>query len=139
MDPACLPSTPLLATLRAQMREVVYEFYGSRYAACLARLQRLLPLLLLDLHLAPHVVHLYQQARTAYSRLICYCDMALSLFCCRHFCAQWYVKISFPGECVFSPVEAWICKRKGPLQYCTSVHRCSKPAPAHAHYDLRRV
>ena len=47
------------------MREVVYEFYGSRYAACLARLQRLLPLLRLDLHLAPHVVHLYQQARAA--------------------------------------------------------------------------
>ena len=50
-----------------QMREVVYEFYGSRYAACLARLQRLLPLLRLDLHLAPHVVHLYQQARAAHS------------------------------------------------------------------------
>ncbi len=45
------------------MREVVYEFYGSRYAACLARLQRLLPLLRLDLHLAPHVDHLHAQAR----------------------------------------------------------------------------
>ncbi len=45
------------------MREVMYEFYSSRYAACLARLQRLLPLLRMDLHLAPHVDHLYSQAR----------------------------------------------------------------------------
>ena len=64
--PACRSSN----TARAQMREVVYEFYGSRYAACLARLQRLLPLLRLDLHLAPHVVHLYQQALTAYSNTL---------------------------------------------------------------------
>ncbi|KAK9832518.1 hypothetical protein WJX81_004497 [Elliptochloris bilobata] len=47
-----------------EMREVVYEFYGSRYAACLARLQRLLPLLRMDLHLAPHVGLLYLQVRS---------------------------------------------------------------------------
>lgn len=67
MFPACLSKSPCLIIARAQMREVVYEFYGSRYAACLARLQRLLPLLRLDLHLAPHVVHLHQQARAAYT------------------------------------------------------------------------
>jgi hypothetical protein len=52
------------------MREVVYEFYGSRYAACLARLQRLLPLLRLDLHLAPHVDHLHAQARPSTRRRV---------------------------------------------------------------------
>lgn len=48
--------------MSAQVREVVYEFYSSRYAACLARLARLLPVLRLDLHLAPHVDTLYSQA-----------------------------------------------------------------------------
>lgn len=45
------------------MRELVYDFYGSRYAACLARLQRLLPMLRLDLYLSPHVDTLYAAVR----------------------------------------------------------------------------
>lgn len=45
--------------LLVQVRELVYDFYGSRYAACLARLQRLLPMLRLDIYLSPHVDTLY--------------------------------------------------------------------------------
>ncbi len=55
------------------MREVVYDFYSSRYAACLARLARLLHVLRLDLHLSPHVDALYSQA--------C-CNPAAGLFGC---------------------------------------------------------
>ena len=47
----------------AQVREVVYDFFGSRYASCLARLQRLLPLLRLDMHLAPHLDALHAAVR----------------------------------------------------------------------------
>ncbi len=46
-----------------QIRELVYDFYGSRYAACLARLQRLLPTLRLDMYLSPHVDALYAAVR----------------------------------------------------------------------------
>lgn len=42
-----------------QVRELVYDFYWSRYAACLARLQRLLPLLRMDMYLSAHVDTLY--------------------------------------------------------------------------------
>jgi hypothetical protein len=48
----------------AQVREVVYDFFGSRYAQCLARLQRLAPLLRLDLHLAPHLDALHAAVRS---------------------------------------------------------------------------
>lgn len=92
--PACLHNTSFSNTARAQMREVVYEFYGSRYAACLARLQRLLPLLRLDLHLAPHVVHLYQQARTT--------DELYAVLELR--CRNIYVYIYISGRCAWTKV-----------------------------------
>lgn len=46
------------------MRELVYDFYGSRYAQCLSRLQRLLPMLRLDMYLSPHVDTLYAAVRS---------------------------------------------------------------------------
>ena len=42
---------------------MVYDFFGSRYAACLAGLSRLAPLLRLDMHLAPHLDALYAAVR----------------------------------------------------------------------------
>ena len=48
----------------AQVREVVYDFFGSRYAACLAGLGRLAPLLRLDMHLAPHLDALHAAVST---------------------------------------------------------------------------
>ena len=46
------------------MREVVYDFYGSRYASCLARLQKMLPVLRLDIFLSLHVEALYEAVRS---------------------------------------------------------------------------
>lgn len=43
-----------------EVREVVQEFYKARYAQSLAALERLRPLLLLDMHLHPHVEDLYK-------------------------------------------------------------------------------
>jgi len=37
------------------MRDVVADFYASRYARCLERLERLRPLLALEQHLARHL------------------------------------------------------------------------------------
>ena len=42
---------------------MVYDFFASRYAACLAGLNRLAPLLRLDMHLAPHLDALYAAVR----------------------------------------------------------------------------
>ena len=42
---------------------MVYDFYGSKYASCLARLQRMLPVLRLDIFLSPHVEALYEAVR----------------------------------------------------------------------------
>ena len=43
-----------------QVREMVYDFYESRYAGCLARLQQRLPIFRLDPHLSPHVDALHK-------------------------------------------------------------------------------
>jgi len=47
-----------------QVREMINDFYGSRYASCLNYLQQLKPDLLLDLHLHDHVASLYQKIRS---------------------------------------------------------------------------
>ena len=46
------------------MRELVGDFHASRYASCLAHLGKLLPDLLIDLHLRPHVAQLYADIRS---------------------------------------------------------------------------
>jgi len=47
-----------------QVRELVSDFYSSRYASCLNYLEQLKSDLLLDLHLHDHVTSLYQQIRS---------------------------------------------------------------------------
>ena len=47
--------------LCTQVRELIQDFYHSRYAACLRNLEALRPQLLLDLHLHPHAATLYKQ------------------------------------------------------------------------------
>jgi len=50
--------------LHPQIREAVQDFYESRYASCLAFLDKLKPDLLLDLHLHDHVQQLYADVRS---------------------------------------------------------------------------
>eukprot|EP00271_Cylindrocystis_brebissonii_P017437 TRINITY_DN4541_c0_g1_i1.p1 TRINITY_DN4541_c0_g1~~TRINITY_DN4541_c0_g1_i1.p1 ORF type:complete len:487 (+),score=94.15 TRINITY_DN4541_c0_g1_i1:468-1928(+) len=53
-----------------EVRELITDFYASRYASCLKYLQKLKPALLLDVHLHEHVETLYEQIR--HSALIQY-------------------------------------------------------------------
>ena len=46
-----------------QVRELVNDFYGSRYASCLSHLTRLRPMLELDLHAHVHLNTLYDAVR----------------------------------------------------------------------------
>ena len=55
-----LPRVLHAAFLCMQVREVVNDFYSSRYASSLAQLNKLMPVLRLDLHLADHVDALYK-------------------------------------------------------------------------------
>lgn len=59
-----LKNPMLSVSMRLQIREVVYDFYGSRYASCLARLQKMLPVLRLDIFLSSHVEALYEAVRS---------------------------------------------------------------------------
>ena len=74
----------LSKSLRLQIREVVYDFYGSRYASCLARLQKMLPVLRLDVFLSSHVEALYEAVRSPtsclWSQLSVNLGMALWLY-----------------------------------------------------------
>ena len=47
-----------------QVREALHDFFHSRYASCLALLDKLKPDLLLDLHLHDHVEQLYADIRS---------------------------------------------------------------------------
>ncbi|XP_031476790.1 COP9 signalosome complex subunit 1 [Nymphaea colorata] len=46
-----------------EIRELIHDFYASRYASCLEYLENLKPNLLLDIHLHDHVETLYDQIR----------------------------------------------------------------------------
>eukprot|EP00245_Coleochaete_scutata_P005782 TRINITY_DN19649_c0_g1_i1.p1 TRINITY_DN19649_c0_g1~~TRINITY_DN19649_c0_g1_i1.p1 ORF type:complete len:435 (-),score=92.43 TRINITY_DN19649_c0_g1_i1:295-1599(-) len=46
-----------------EVRELISDFYASRYASCLGYLQKLKPELLLDIHLYDHVDTLYEMIR----------------------------------------------------------------------------
>eukprot|EP00252_Welwitschia_mirabilis_P017230 TRINITY_DN38206_c0_g1_i1.p1 TRINITY_DN38206_c0_g1~~TRINITY_DN38206_c0_g1_i1.p1 ORF type:complete len:440 (-),score=62.48 TRINITY_DN38206_c0_g1_i1:314-1633(-) len=46
-----------------EVRELIHDFYASRYASCLKYLQNLKPNLMLDIHLHDHVEVLYNQIR----------------------------------------------------------------------------
>jgi COP9 signalosome complex subunit 1 len=56
------PHTPA-SCLNLQVRELILDFYHSRYASCLRHLDSLRPSLQLDLHLAGHVEALYSHIR----------------------------------------------------------------------------
>jgi len=45
------------------LREAIFDFYSSRYAPCMKRLEKLKATLLLDIHLHEHVDSLYQTIR----------------------------------------------------------------------------
>lgn len=46
-----------------EVRELIHDFYSSRYASCLSYLSKLKPALLLDIHLWDHVEALYDSIR----------------------------------------------------------------------------
>jgi COP9 signalosome complex subunit 1 len=54
-----------------EVRELIHDFYASRYASCLSYLEQLRPTLQLDVHLHDHWCQLYQQIRR--KALIQYC------------------------------------------------------------------
>jgi len=47
-----------------EVRELINDFYSSHYASCLNYLAKLKSTVLLDMHLHPHVEHLYQRIRS---------------------------------------------------------------------------
>lgn len=49
--------------LTPELRELINDFYSSRYASCLKYLDKIKPKLLLDIHLHEHVEGLYQKIR----------------------------------------------------------------------------
>jgi len=54
-----------------EVRELIHDFYASRYASCLSYLEQLRPTLQLDVHLHDHWCKLYEQIR--HKALIQYC------------------------------------------------------------------
>ena len=66
----CSPSRPASCPQRgcplpppSQLRDLIKDFYNSRYASCLSALDTLMPSLLLDMHLGSHAAALYAQIR----------------------------------------------------------------------------
>jgi COP9 signalosome complex subunit 1 len=47
-----------------EVRELIADFYGSRYASCLSSLEKLKPEWSLDIHLREHLASLYEKIRT---------------------------------------------------------------------------
>ena len=47
-----------------QVRDMVHDFYNSRYATCFAALESLKPLLAMDIHLHDHVKALMAEIKT---------------------------------------------------------------------------
>ena len=60
-----------------EVRELLYDFYYSRYAACMSHLDRIKGELMLDIHLHDHLEELYAQIRN--KALIQYCTPFTSL------------------------------------------------------------
>ena len=58
------PGFKTFLELYPQVREAAHDFFQSRYASCLAHLEKLRPDLLLDLHLHDHVKQLYDDVRS---------------------------------------------------------------------------
>lgn len=56
-------SFKLFLELEPHLREVLYDFYNSKYAQCLKTLEKIKDGLLLDMYLAPHVENLYSEIR----------------------------------------------------------------------------
>lgn len=47
-----------------QVRDVVHDFYNSRYATCFSQLEALKPALAIDIHLHDHVKALLSEIKT---------------------------------------------------------------------------
>ncbi|ESO04695.1 hypothetical protein HELRODRAFT_111705 [Helobdella robusta] len=58
----------LFLELELQLRDIIYQFYDSKYALCLKLLDNIKDNLLLDMYLAKHVDNLYAQIR---NRALC--------------------------------------------------------------------
>ncbi|KAK2182658.1 hypothetical protein NP493_342g02030 [Ridgeia piscesae] len=61
-------SFKLFLELEPQLRDIIHQFYESKYASCLKLLKEIKDNLMLDLYLAPHVGTLYTQIR---NRALC--------------------------------------------------------------------
>ena len=85
-------------SLQSQVREVVYDFYCSRFASCLARLQQMLPVLRLDIFLSPHVEALYEAVNPA--SLLLSLTVSLNVLELRNANAGGSWKILLPAEVI---------------------------------------
>ncbi|KAG1675709.1 COP9 signalosome complex subunit 1 [Nymphon striatum] len=56
-------SFKLFLELEPQLRDIIFQFYESKYASCLKLLENINDNLRLDMYLAPHVTTLYTQIR----------------------------------------------------------------------------
>jgi COP9 signalosome complex subunit 1 len=56
--------TPRVVSGLLQVRDMVHDFYNSRYATCFAALESLKPLLAMDIHLHDHVKALMAEIKT---------------------------------------------------------------------------
>ncbi len=91
--PTCAPR-PAHLRAPAQVRELLLDFYHSRYASCLRHLEALRPQLQLDLHLAGHLEGLYSHIRQRalvqwVAALPCLCACMLCRQLGQHRCAHW--------------------------------------------------
>ncbi|XP_046472824.1 COP9 signalosome complex subunit 1 isoform X1 [Neodiprion pinetum] len=56
-------SFKLFLELEPQLRDIIFQFYNSKYASCLKLLDEIKDNILLDMYIAPHVNSLYTQIR----------------------------------------------------------------------------
>ena len=71
------PAFRELLELHPVARQLLQDFHGSRFAAVVAQLERLRPVLLLDAHLRPHVAKLFAKVRQR--ALVQYCSPYVSV------------------------------------------------------------
>ena len=74
-----------------EVRELINDFYSSRYPSCLACLESMKPQLALDIHLHDHVDSLYEQIRHRRGTR----PFIFFSFCFFHFFSSFFLSRSF--------------------------------------------
>lgn len=109
-------------TLCCQVREVVHDFYNSRYATCFSQLEALRPVIAVDIHLHDHAAALYREIRT--KALVQYCAPFSSVDLTK-------MAAAFNSSVRWAATVAWILQRCSVRMACASVVACSFWPPSH--------